>query len=496
MRPFRFATVLFPLLLVPLPTLAGEGDATPDATLSAEEGETSGASEDADGWRFRGFFLEEYRGRATSAPGVDPGEDPTLALPDESDHDLRLFVDMSVTSPDDAFKVNASGALWVDMDGYPDMPSSGLASVHDYDKPVSQLWGDVFVLSAEYRTEEWLKLARGGRQVAEFGRPTTFDGATLVFEASPHLLDVFVYGGRTVHFFETNLQPFKDWLAAAGVEIRPMEELKLELQYRFQAEEIPEHTQAIVAPAVPLAEQESLIDHTYDLTMWYRRDDWLGLKLTLGGINDTFARAALGLALTEVEWDMGLDLTLDAQTTTLHSLAEDENPIFQVLGESLPNLKWRLDLWKVWDTRIGDYGIHLGWNARELLEGEEGPFNRNVGRIYLGADARDIGVKGPFVGVAVEAHYTRADAFSKDLILALGGSAGWDDRVVRAEVGTFYQRFKYDYYKDVNEVSDVRTWFVAVGYKPLDWLGVKARYEYELVDRDYHTFTLALSQQY
>lgn len=493
MRPFHFAALL-PLALS-LPALAEEG-ATPEAVLGAATGEASGASEDEDGWRFRGSFLEEYRGRATSAPSAEPGEDPSLALPDESDHDLRLFVDMSLTSPDDAFRMNAVAGLWIDADGYPDTTTSGLASAFDYGKPVSPLWGDVFVLSAEYRTEEWLQLARGGRQVAEYGRPTTFDGATFVFEAAPRMLDVFVYGGRTVHFFETDLETFQDWIAACGFEIRPMAELKLELQYRFMAEEITEVTQAIEAPGLPRADKQSLIDHTYDLTMWYRRDDWLGLKVGLGGIDDTFARAALGLALTEVEWDMGLDLTLDAQTTTLRSLVDDVNPTFQVLGESLPNLKWRLDLWKVWATRVGDYGLHLGWNARELLEGEEGPFNRNVGRIYLAADARDIGVEGPFFGVSMEAHYTRADAFSDDLILAIGGSAGWDDRVVRAEVGTFYQRFKYDYFQEQNEVSDVRTWFVAVGYKPLDWLGVRARYEYEQVDRDYHTFTLALSQQY
>lgn len=498
MRPFRLATAIVPLLLASAPALAAEGDASPDgvdAVVTADD-EGSGSAAEEDGWRFRGFFLEEYRGRATSAPGAEPGEDPALTLPDESDHDLRLFVDMSLTDPSDHFRTNAVAALWLDMDGYPDTKTSALASVNDYDKPWSQVWADVYVLSAEYRSEEWLQLARGGRQVAEFGRLTTFDGATFVFEAAPRMLDVFVYGGATHHFYESTLEPFQDWVAGAGFEIRPMAELKIELAYRFELEQIPEQAQAIVGRGLEQEPQEEVVDHSYDLTMWYRRGDWLGLKLMLGAINADFARAALGLALTDTEWNMGIDMKVDAQTTTLHSLTEDENPFFAVLGESQSNLKWRLDLWKIWDTRVGDYGLHLGWTARELLEGEEGPFNRNVGRIYLQADAQDIGIKGPFFGVAMEAHYTRANAFTDDLILTVGGSVGYDDRTVRAEVGTFYQRFKYDYYKDANEVSDVRTYFASVGYKPLTWFSVRGRYEYEAVDRDIHTFTLALSQQY
>lgn len=495
----RLRLALLPLLLASAPALATEGDAEPDAVVTAaDEGADGGADEGAneDGWRFRGFFLEEYRGRATSAPGAEPGEDPALSLPDESDHDLRLFVDMSVTDPGDHFRAQATAALWVDLDGYPDSLQSGLASMRDYDKPWSQVWGDVYVLTAEYHSEGWLRLARGGRQVAETGRPTTFDGATFVFQLEPRMVEAFVFGGRTHHFFETTLEPFQDWMAAGGFTFRPLEELKIEVEYRLAIEQIPEHAQAIVGRGLEEEPQEELVDHSYELTMWYRRDDWLGLKLRLGGINEDFARAGLGLALTETEWNMGMDLKVDAQTTTLHSLAEDDNPFYAVLRESQANLKWRLDLWKIWDTRVGDYGLHLGWNARELLEGEEGPFNRNVGRIYLSADARDIGIVGPFFGVSMEAHYTRADAFADDLILTVGGSAGWDDRTVRAEIGTFYQRFKYDYYKDASEVADVRTYFASIGYKPLAWFSVRGRYEYEAVDRDIHTFTLALSQQY
>ena len=72
---------------------------------------------------------------------------------------------------------------------------------------------------------------------------------------------------------------------------------------------------------------------------------------------------------------------------------------------------------------------------------------------------------------------------------------GYKNRFIRAEAGTWYQRFKYNYYRDVQEIDDVRTVFTSVTWKALDWLSVRARYQYEnLEDRDMHTVFLTLTQ--
>ena len=133
--------------------------------------------------------------------------------------------------------------------------------------------------------------------------------------------------------------------------------------------------------------------------------------------------------------------------------------------------------------------------GRQLVDDDETPFNRNSGRAYVLFSAADIAVKGPFI-TAVFERWADGPAIDDDGLWSVGGSAGYDVERFRCEVGSNYQLYKYDYYLDVDERVHVRTVFADFKVKALDWLAVKARYEYELFDRDVHTVTIGLSQIY
>lgn len=399
---------------------------------------------------------------------------------DETDQDLRLFLDGGVADPTDRFAADLSLGIWWDLDGTGG-PGEITTFPSPYDFGDSPVWFDLHKLIAEYRSPNLLKLARGGRQVTEYGQIFTFDGATLVLKPWGPYLDVFLFGGRTVHFFEIDQGVFEDLFVTGGVSARPDKDLRLDLDYRFAKEDT--------------TEKEDVQDHTVALKGWFRHDDWLDLKGSLRMLNDDLAFVGASARFDWAQQGVGGELSARAQLVTLRVLTEAEDAYFSILGESLPHVRFHADVWKHFLTKAGMYMFNVGIDGRQLTEDDETPFNRNFYRAYGLATARDFGRKGLYLSVLLE---WQATGFTSDSEgdWVVGGSAGYDSDALRAEVGTYYQQFKYDYYRDVDERANVRTVFVDLKKKLVAWLSVYGRYEFERFDRDIHSMTVGLMQQY
>ncbi len=461
--------------------------AAPAVSANPESGETVDEDGDSDKWTFLFNALEEYRMRYGTAPVLRDETGTMPPSPAESDHDLRFFLGSSLLDPTDRFFADVSLGLWMDLNQTP-APLSGSALTSQYDESTItagdvSLWIDVYSLYGEYHGDGIVGLARLGRQQAEHGRPATFDGATLRVRLLKRYLEMFAFGGRTVHFFNTDDGWFEDWLASSGFVIRPHRMLKFELDYRFLNETAPSG--------------EGITNHSYGIQGWLLTDHWFYLKGHLRGLGDRVSR--LGGA-TMMVWDkanMGLDIAGDLQLVALREINEFDDPYYAILGESRPNFRAHVDLWKAFETSGGTYTAHAGWDARMLSTNTPALFNRDYGKVYAWLQATDIAIPGPFAGVMFEYHYTLAsDAHGDDNILTLGGSLGWDRKPLRVEAGTYYSKIKYNYYQTVDERENVRTYFGEVGYRVFDWLRVMGRYEFERFDRDIHQATLSLSQAF
>ncbi len=460
--------------------------ATEDATVDDEERE----------WYFRFDAFEQYRFRYSTSPVVDDtislmAGDNDGAPGSETDHDLRLMLSGTLFESEDHFLADVSMGLWADVDGnYPDGDYSGFASPYDESQTFGiPMWIDLYTLYAEYHSHDLFALGRAGRQVSDHGPLVSFDGGAVELALSRPFLDVFAFGGRSVHFFEIDADFFEDWLASGGFVIRPFRELRIELDYRFEKEDL--------TPIDSVDDREAIIDHSYGVAAWYRYEDWLYFKGYFRGINDA---PALAGGATSAEWfeqEVGFDIKVDAQIVTLREINEKEDPFYAVLGESLPHIKLNADLWKAFTTKAGTYTIHGGWGGRLLTADDATDFNRDYGRAYLWFQAVDIGVAGPFAGIVGEFHYTHKSAdLDSENTITIGGSAGWELDPLKAELGTYYQRYKYDYYVDVKEIESVRTYFGEVIYRPFEWLSAGLRYEFEVFDRKVHTAMLTLTQRY
>jgi hypothetical protein len=485
-NPVRF--VLATLCLMTLGFAQGWAEETA-SPVSAAPAAVVSSNDSSSSWQVSGGITEEYRGRLAVTPSASDGSGNTILPQDESDHDLRLLLDSEVLSPMDAFAANCSLGLWWDVDKAPaaGVPTA-LGSIYDGAHPAQDLWFDVYALSAEVRSDHGLKLLRGGRQVSDHGLPITFDGVSLRFNSGLPWLDVFAFGGRTVHFFEVGSSFFEDWIGSAGLALKPWSKARMEIDYRLYQESLFQKGQAA---------RIDQMDHSYGLLLRTQGPDWLWLKLSLRGIDQNLAHTGIGAKLEWPELLLGVNLNLNAQWVELGELNEQEDPFFAILGPSQPHLRWKLDLWKSFEASWAMVGLHLGGNGRRLLKGDSVPFNRNFGRAYLLLEARDLGAKGVFVSAAVEGHYVLAEGGNKaDWVVTGAASAGYEGAWFKGEAGTSYQRYRYDYYRTVGELSDVRSYYAQVAVQPWQGIRLRARYEFEWLDRYLHTITVSAFQQY
>lgn len=433
------------------------------------------ADEDANDWNFHLYADEQYRLRMSSEES-------------ERDQDLSLYLDFGFTNPADNFGGDLSFGFWTDMDGEPGEDSSpSFADPKDSSFPI---WLEVYKLSLDYHSEGIVKLARAGRQVTEYGRDAVFDGVSLVLAPWKPYIEIFMLGGRSVHFFDLDSSFFEDWLAGVGTVVRPHKDLKLELAYRFSREETVADFGSVGA-----VDSKVHMDHSAGLDIHYRYKDWFYLQAFMQSANEDIAEMGGKLRFEWVEKEFGVDVGAKAQPSTLGEITEAEDPYMSILGESLPFVRFNGDLWKAYTTPKGIYAFHVGYEGRQLTLDDETPFNRNFGRVYTLFSMSDIGVKGPFISLIFE-RWAEGPDLSDDGLWAVGGSAGYDVDVFRGEVGTRFDRFKYDYYLDVDEKMDVQTYFVDLRGRVVDWLYIKGRYEFERFDRDIHTVTIGLSQVY
>jgi len=430
-------------------------------------------------WSGELSLLQEYRARSASAGSeVSSG---TLEGP-RTDQDLRLTLDAQGRGLHDRLRGQISAAFWYDLDEH--VPSQGepgyFGEVSDYRQPLFL----VYSLSVEWRHSLPLEYVRLGRQQSEHGLPLTFDGGSLELRLWERKLSLFGYGGRTIHFFATQPKLFENWVTCVGAGYRPNEKIGFEFDSRFERDAVltQDGTDANLVYA-----------HSYGLTMSTRFDEtWA--KLFVRGLNRGASHAGGALHLVLSPLGLGIDAQASAQLRTLGEVSETENPFYSLLGPSLPYLRTRLEIWKPFGLgETASLNLRAGWRVRQLLQGSESAFNRNYGGVYFQTELNDLAVKGLFILGVLEWNYVPW-SLTRDSFLALGGSAGYSNRKVKFEAGTYYQRWKVTYYRDVEELQDARTVYGSAGYRVLPWLEVRTRYTLEIVDRSIQSFFFSIRE--
>ena len=468
--------LLWPLTL--LASLAGSEAGQLPVTIPIEAGTE-------DRWSGDLSLIQEYRQRSAEAGLANTAGalgTPVAANP-ITDQDLQLMLDGQGGGYHKHLQGQISAALWTDLDGHtPDGQPDLFAEPSDYRQPLLVVYG----LSAEWRRSLPLDYLRLGRQASEHGLPITFDGGALGLRLWERQLSLFGYAGRTVHFFEIQPNLFESWVACAGATYRANENLRFEFDTRL------EHDTVLSQDA---RDAVWIYANSYGLSMTTRFEDGWG-KLFVRGLNRSPSHAGGVWHLAIPSITAGIDGQVSAQLRTLGEISENESPFYTMLGPSLPNLRSRIELWKeITLGRITNLSLRAGWRVRQLLSGGEGPFNRNAGNLYFQAEINNLGTRGLFATGGLEWNYVPW-SLTHSAFMTVGGSAGYMARRIKVEGGTYYQRWKINYYRDVEELQDARTVYGMASLRPLRWLEARARYNLEIVDRAIHTVFFSLREDF
>jgi len=454
-------------------------------SLRAAEGDSVARPEESPNtWVANISLLEEYRLRTAShtLPGTGPLADPPVAN-QQVDQRMRLLADAQIDGMNEHFRGLFSGALWWNLNAAPPQGTPNLFATQ-YDR--SNPWVAPYSLSAEWRNDKMLDHARVGRQATEHGLPLTFDGASLGIRPFGRTLLLYAFGGRTVHFFETVPNLFENWVISTGAVIRPSPTVQLELDTRLVQERVPDWE---------TAQRVRVTNFSYGLAASTKSEN-LYSKAYVRGIDNRVSHAGGALLVQLPSAGLGFDARVNAQLVTLGEVVESENPFFSMLGPSLPYARFKFEAWKEFALdESTTWSVHAGWRGRQLLGVDEQPFNRNSGGIYLHTRIDDLIRKGIFIGGTAEWNYV-PHSLREGWLLAFGGSAGYTDSIIKTEVGTYYQRFKINYYQQPEELFNSRTVYGSVAYRVATWLELRVRYEFEILDRYLQSCFLSARQDF
>jgi hypothetical protein len=453
------------------------------ALARAEAPAADGGEPEPSAWSGNLLLLQEYRFRTTgsaqaseaSALGSTPAESP------RSDHDLRLTLDGTVTGLRERMVASVSAALWLDLDGHvPKGEPDFFGDSQDLAQPLFV----IYALSAEWRRSAPVDRLAVGRQAATHGLPVTFDGGSLDLRFLERRLSLFGYGGRTVHFFETLPGLLENWLVGGGAGLRLTSNLHLEADSRYLHE-------TVLASAGDVS--KPVATNSYGLALTGRSETLSG-RLFARGMNRSFSHVGGMFRLQIPTATLGLDGQAAAQLVTLGEIAESENPYYSLLGKSLPHIRARLETWKEFSLgQAGSLTLAAGARVRQLLHDEPTRFNRATNAVYLRADLGDLPWKGAFASLTADWNLPSGPP-DRSYFFSLGGAAGYASRGARIETGTYFQRFKINYYREVEELTDARTVYAVASYRVIPQIEIRARYVLEIVDRAIHTTYLTVRE--
>jgi hypothetical protein len=434
-------------------------------------------------WSIDASLSQEYRFRTTGsaqAVAASPLESGPAPSP-KSDQDLRFTLDGTVSGLGERAFGTVSAALWRDLDGHvPRGEPDVFGDAQDLAQPLFVL----YAMTVELRRTSPIDRLALGRQQSLHGFPVTFDGGALDLRFLQRRLSFFTYGGRTVHFFEVAPGLLENWLLGGGAGFRLTQHTQIEVDSRYLHETVPDASGVL---------QKRVHTDSQGLTLTGRWDDVSG-KLLARSLNRRFSHVGgvFHLQVPAVSW--GVDAQATAQLVPLGEIAESENPYYSMLGSSKPHVRARLETWK--DISLGEQAtlaLAVGGRARQLLHDAPSRFNRNMNAVYLRLDLKDLPFTGVFVSATAEWNLPTYDAST---FFSLGGAAGYASRLAKLEAGTYFQQFKINYYRDVEELTAARTVFAMASWRVLPQLEVRGRYIVEVVDRTIHSAYLTLREDF
>ena len=394
-----------------------------------------------------------------------------------TDQDAFADLRINLTRPlDNRYEFHFQGTVRSDLDGNQDV--TGFYPLED----IGDTWGrrtKAQLFEANAVLNDPLRHTRRftiGRQSGTRDEPVVFDGAAAELGSEKLLLTL--YGGAAVHFYEVNATWGKDTLEGAGVDYRPLPSL------------------GISADALAVKDLREfdpnggeVHDRMLSFKIWQRFEPFTRVAVQYRYLNGEARDLSVRAAGAWLEQNAELSIAYFRQFNAQTELSNELSPFYDVVGLSAPFQSVDIRLRKFIASRVA---LDLGYFQRSLLDSaDEGPFNKEYSREFIDLEVSDLFTAN--LSWMVTAEHWRSEGTS---LQTLGTDLTYrirkDGRESRVGVGTYYSLYKYDYYADLGERDQVRTYYLDGRYPLAKGLSMNGRYEYEHGIERYQTLRLGM----
>ncbi|HTF91192.1 MAG TPA: hypothetical protein VK843_22460 [Planctomycetota bacterium] len=390
-----------------------------------------------------GYTSVRYRGRTTD------GQD---------DHDLDLLLGLDFgDAKKDRITAHLLARGGVDLDGATSSdPFFSLDDTIDH-----SLTARLYHAWADYQPESpkpgHLERLRIGRQI-DYLTPELawFDGASAQTRAAgKHKLQIGLYGGVPVHFFESSSSG--DSILGAFAEDHPWKNGRLRADWMHLEDE------------TRLAKHENDL---FSLGLWQQLSPALRVEGKYTHLEERPRDARLQATWYDPRHEWTVFVSYFELLRTQHSLALDVDPFFATLLEQFPYRQGRLLVSKA----LGDsLLLQGGADVRRVSDDSDiGQFNRDFERSFVTATIGEplpLQLSLSLTGEVWNSPDTQIETWGADLSRPFGSG-------VDASIGSYYSLFKYDLFS-IEERDDVRTYYLALRWKESSASAFDLRYEFE-----------------
>jgi hypothetical protein len=393
------------------------------------------------------------------------------------DHDLYTDLRLDVTPGTESFAgFHFLGSARSDLDGNQEShtfnPLEDIGNTHDQ-RSMALVYEAYAVFVDPLRTENRLRV---GRQAGTRNETIFFDG--IAADAGGPKVNVTVYGGAAVHFFEDGYEWGTDWLGGAGLDYRFGSSAGLSADYLMVKDVQGSEPDAPV-----------LWDRLVSFRGWHQVGSFskwsAAYRIQDGEPRDLSFQAVSA----SPAWDAEGSISYFRQFRVQDVMSTDLSLFSTVLGQSAPYQSADL---KVRKTFFERFSIDLGYFSRVLLHPQdEGPFNKDWSRAYASLDIADLFVPRLTWTITAEqwgGGSTDTTTYGTDLAWRTKRKGG-DARIA---AGTYYSLYKYDYYTDLGVRDKVRTWYLDGKYPLGRGFSMNGRYEYEQAIETYQVLRLGM----
>ena len=317
--------------------------------------------------------------------------------------------------------------------------------------------------------------ARIGRQAGTRDEPLFFDGASTDIAAAPNL-NLTLYGGAAVRFYEIGNHWGDDTLAGTGLDYAPASNTRVSLDYLAVKDE----------HSFPVAVDRH--DRMASLKLWQSFAPFLKASIKYRYLDSEPRDLSVRAVSAFPEADAELNVNYFRQFRTQNELANELSLYYDVLGQSSPYQSYDLKARKLFGPH---YAVDVGYFKRALLEEvRESAFDRDFSRIFLLFELIDLPKERLSFTLIIERWKTTGREYNSAGLDA--GYAFKNKRNATVNAGTYYSLYKYDYYVEEGVREKVRTYYVSGKY-PLDkGFSINGSYEYEDSIEDYQTLKLGM----